>query len=283
MYFYIFDEFAKEKQYQKKLNRISLRLNDLGIFDDKARVTTVKSIESIVSDVLSINKFKHVIAVGDDNTASLAINALMKNKTVFQKPAFGIIPLRASKIADCLGMPENIDKSCTLISRRKLENLDIAQADNKYFISSLDIIRENIFPQKGLEKLKSIFLKKSTDKYPEVEIKIRNFKLLTQAQIISVVNILDSAWFKKLSGRKGLNIKKINPQDGMLNLLIATNPDNDDQNLSEISYFISDNISISSKIKTNWLADNTQIMKSPIKIKILPQKLSALVGKERKF
>jgi hypothetical protein len=282
MYFYVHAKFVKEKQYAKKLSRMSMRLNDLGIFYDRAEVAPANTIENIVDSVLSDKRYEHLIAVGDDGTASEVINALKKSKTADHKPVFGIIPIRPSRVASSLGIPEDIDRACVTISRRKLETVDLGRANDTYFLTSLDIAGESLAAETGFDKLKNLFLKVRQKQAREVEIKMRNFKIITSAPKISIINVLDKKWRELLSSRGKFNYKKINPKDKLLNLLIASTSESD-LSVSEISYFAASKLEIKSKGKVAILADNSKALKPPLEVGVEPKKLTVIVGREREF
>lgn len=282
MYFYIIDNFIKEKQYAKTYHRMSMRLNDLGIFDDKIQVTKVRPIEDIVRDVLSNRNLKHIIAVGNDDTANKVINAICKNQEHDDTPAFGMIPFQQSDIAECLGFPNDIDQACTMISRRKIDKIDVGKANHDYFLTSLSVGQ----PKKGngsaLKELKKLFSKKTEPDAAEIELKLENFELITSAEQISILNIYNSFWQDQIN-KKGLNLKKISPYDGLANLLISSGFQKENQTFSELSFFTTKNILLSSKNKVFAYLDNSTRIKFPIDVTIKMKYFNALLGKNRNF
>lgn len=284
MYFYIIDSFIKEKQYAKIYHRMSMRLNDLGIFDDKIQVTKVRPIEDIVRDVLSNRNVKQIIAVGNDHTASNVINAICKYQKDEEAPAFGIIPFNNSDIAHCLGFPADIEESCNMISRRKIEKIDVGKANKDYFLTSLSIFQPNRIAKEqfSLNKIKNLFQKKDNRENIEIELKLENFKLLTRAPQISIINIYNNFWKSQLNQKK-ISLKKISPYDGLANLLICDNWQKDQALFYDVSFFTTKNITIDAQEKVFALLDNSLKVKVPIEVTIKMKYFNALLGKNRNF
>lgn len=282
MYFYIIDNFIKDKRYAKFYHRMSMRLNDLGIFDDKIQVTKVRPIEDIVRDVLSNRNIKHIIAVGNDNTANKVINAICKNKEQEDTPAFGMIPFHQSDIAECLGFPSDIDQACTMISRRKIDKIDIGKANHDYFLTSLLVSQLKETNSSPLKKIRKLFSNKTKHDLAEIELKLENFKLITLAEQIAILNIYNSFWQDQIN-KKGLSLKKISPYDGLANLLISSDFRKEDRTFSELSFFTTKNIHLKSKGKVFAYLDNSVRIKFPIDVTIKMKYFNALLGKNRKF
>lgn len=282
MYFYIIDNFIKEKRYARIYHRMTMQLNDLGIFDDKIQVTKVRPIEDIVRDVLSSRNIEQIIAVGNDSTASKVINAICKHPNQENTPAFGIIPFETSDIADCLGFSTNVEDACSMISRRKIDKIDIGKANKDYFLTTLSIQQSALKNKGTIDKIKNIFIKGDEIRLAEIQLALQDFKITSTAKKIDIINIYTNYWKKQLNNQ-GINLKKISPHDGLANLLISNNLQKDADSFSDISFFTTKNITINTKEKIFAYLDNIVKVKTPIEVTIKMKYFKALLGKNRHF
>lgn len=283
MYFYVHDKCVNDKKNAKKLAQMNVKLNELGIFSDRTEVNAITTVESAVENALVSQRYKHIIAVGTDDTAHRVFNTFLKSRMYNPRLIFGIIPFGPSRIAEALGIPYDVGKACLTISRRKLETLDVGYvSDGTYFLNSLDIICKGLRKGKALTKLKSVFGR--SKKGPEVIIDIRNFKLTTTEGKISIINALDDEWKRLLSKQKDFPLKSINPQDGTLNLIIGDSTDKKEgEAFSKVSLFPARNFEISSADKITALADGTRKINAPLKVTVKLKLLNTIVGRDRGF
>jgi len=283
MYFYIHDKLVNDKKNAKKLAQMNVKLNELGIFSDRTEVNAITTVESAVENALVSQRYKHVIAVGNDETAHRVFNTFLKSRMYNPRLIFGIIPFGPSRIAEALGIPYDIEKACLTISRRKLETLDVGYTnDGTYFLNSLDIVCKGLGRGKTLAKLKNVF--GGSKKGPEVTIDIRNFKITTAEEKISIINALDDEWKKLLSRQKDFQLKSINPQDGTLNLVIGDSTDKKEgEAFSKVSLFPARNFEISSPDKIMAIADGTRKINAPLKVTVKLKLINTIVGKDRGF
>ena len=284
MYFYIHDKFVNDKKNAKKLGQMNVKLNELGIFSDKTEVNTITTIESAVENVLASQRYKHIIAVGGDETAHRVFNTFLKSRMYNPRLIFGIIPFCPSRIAESLGIPNDVEKACLTISRRKLETVDVGfTSDGTYFLNSLDITRRRLLNNgKTFTKLKNIFSRNK--KEPEVTISIRNYKIITSEEKISIINALDNEWKKMLAKQQDFKSQNINPQDGTLNLVIGDSTDKKEgEAFTKVSLFPARTLAIDSPDKITIIADHTRKINAPLKVTVKLKLMNVIVGKERGF
>lgn len=274
MYFYIYDTFTSKPQYAKKLNQISLKLTDLGIFHEKAKASPLRPIETLVREALADKKCRNIIAVGDDQTANQIINILASAE---KKITFGIIPLRRSKIAEALGIPEG-EPACQEISARKLKQVDLGKINGRYFLTSIEVK-----PQR--EKIKSLFQKFFLQSLPLIKLNFENqFTLSTKIENLLFINIPSFSNFKKISNRKDIQ-KKINPKDGLLDIMIWSKQKSfflKDQRL-KFSFLQAKRVKLDCQNSIEIQADSQPIKKLPCDISISTRQLEVIVGKKRVF
>lgn len=273
MYFYIYDAFTAKPQYTKKINQINLKLTDLGILNEKAKASPLRPIETLVREALSDEKYRNIIAVGDDQTANQVINCLASAE---KEVTFGLIPLRSSKIAETLGVSEN-ETACQEISARKIERVDLGKINGRYFLTSVEIKSQK-------EKITSFFQKIFPQNLPDINLNFENqFSISTKIEDLSIINIPSSLDFKKIAGRKDIQ-KKINPRDGLLDVVIFSKQKNfwGDQKL-KLSFFQTKKVKLISKDQIGISADNQPIKKIPCDITMSSKKLEIIVGKSRNF
>jgi hypothetical protein len=95
MNLYIYDDFLNKSRYNKAINRVEIRLTDLGLNGKIIRLGTIKNINSLIQQEIR-NGVKNVIAVGNNKTANKVVTALIKDKlnNIFsQDVLFSLIPI----------------------------------------------------------------------------------------------------------------------------------------------------------------------------------------------
>jgi len=247
MYFYCFDSFLSNKKYQKVLAKIEKRIIDLGIEGKFEHLTILKNLEELIREVIKKGA-KTIVAVGNDQTVAQIINTIADNDIVL-----GIIPVgRKNKIAKLLGIPKG-ELACDVISNRLIENIDLGKINHHYFLTSLKIIN----PEMALE---------CDD----------NYKVIPPSS--QEINIFNLDWRGK---------KIFNPKDGVLETFI--NPVSSWKSIFKAqkeSLFPVKKVKVIELNKekpSKIIVDGLKVLKRPITIKIAPQQLKVIVGKERKF
>lgn len=269
MYAYIFDNFTSEQKYARQIGQINFKLADLDIIDEKVKATPLQSVETLTNKLLAEEKYSNIIAVGNDRTANQVINVIARAQKQ-EEVAFGIIPLGHSRIAQLCGIPEG-KEACEIISARKIEKLDLGKIDNSYFLTSVEIKTK---PQQD----KIGFLKKLLGNKENFEIRVdfkNQFRINARATKAFFINLDFTERFLKL--------KKINPKDGLLNIVLFSASNKIQGKAPKISLFQADEVNVDSKHTLSIEADSQSFKRLPLQIKVLPSFLKVIVGKNRVF
>lgn len=271
MHFYVVDAYVQTKAYERDLARIETTLTNLGINGTVARLNILKDLGELVHDAIR-RGVNTIVAIGDDNTLSKMINVMARHEAVL-----GLIPLGEHNIlANLLGIPLG-EAACETIAKRITQDLDLGQANDIYFLSTLEA---------------------ST---PEVVLESNNgYRILPQATTSRVVIANLIPWNKKLA--EITYSYQPNPQDGQLEAMISGpkthqnglgwfRPKNNKHwvfnpvVVSELSVFPFTNLKLASQPGSSitvWV-DGKKILKTPINISLAQKKLKIIVGKERVF
>ena len=189
MYIYLYDNFLRNKKYDSIIKTIEIRLTDYGIAGKILRLNNFIDVKQIVDSEISRGA-KTVVIVGNNETFG---NVLSRSATCDVN--FGFIPIgNDNSIADVLGIPVGVE-ACDVLSRRRVENLDVGWMNNRYFVSQL-----HIFPAR-LEV-----------EYDE-KFKVSGKDLME----VVVCNLQPFFW---QVGKKDRNQVAVNPQDGRLEAFI---------------------------------------------------------------
>ncbi len=272
MYYYIFDAYTKELKFQRDVDRIHLKLADLGIDGEKAQVTPIRRVSDLAISAIKSGQ-ENIIAVGNDNTAHRVLNIIAREGANIN---FGFIPLGASRIAEVLGMPQ-AEAACFFISRKRVEKVDLGKVGKEYFLSSLEI--------KGDGKSGGIFskLKKSDTILCEFKCD-KDYKVTTEVQSLAIINIMDSELKNKFSDR--INYKCINPYDEILNVISWTleQGSNKQSGFSlALSFFSAKDVDIAENKEAKCVLDGIELEKVPSKVTVVKDKLKVIVGPKRTF
>lgn len=278
MYYFIYESSKLNDKKAKLLDIISLKFSDLGIRYDKAIVTPLRAADILAHDAILEGRYKTIVAVGSDKTASQVINTLAKlkkaNPLVKNWPAVAMVPLVSSKIADVLGLPYN-STICDYLTSRKIEMVDLGRADGSYFLTSfnIDLVDHNESVWKKLtSSLKKI-------KLPEISLDIDNqIYAKTNLTNLSVVNSLGKIDFE---GKNKIKLSKINPKDQILDLIMFSGQKK--PRITDLSFFRGQKIKFYCKEKLAMACDGQPIKKVPEVFEIVPRAIEVVVGKERRF
>lgn len=273
MYFYIYDKFTQKNKYSKKISQINIKLSNIGIYDEKTQVSALRPVEVIVKEALQDKRYTNIIAVGDDKIASQIINIIARSG---KKVAFGIIPVRESIIATCLGMPQdNMELCCKELLARKIAKVDIGKAGDYYFLTSVEI---DAFPE---EKIKSVLRKILKRNPSQINLDFtEGFSISAHVEKYSVINIPTYKNLKELEAEKIKN--EVSPFDGLFDVVIF-----EDQKRKEgpqqSSLFKTKKMDVESNSKIHLKADGQLLKKSLLKFEVIPKGFNVLVGKNRVF
>ncbi|HTW96283.1 MAG TPA: diacylglycerol kinase family protein [Candidatus Methylomirabilis sp.] len=135
MYAYIYDCFSNDPKYGKLLHKIEKRLTDLNLNGKIVRLGISKNIKVAIDDEIRQGT-KTIVAVGNDNTVSQAINAIVSNQSDEKNlVTLGIIPLdeKENKIAAAFGIT-TIGDACEILLARRLESFNLARINQGFFL-----------------------------------------------------------------------------------------------------------------------------------------------------
>ncbi len=248
MHVYFYDPAVESPKYSKLIASIETRITDLGLNGKIIRLGVIKNIGEAARNEIRRGA-KTLIVIGGDEI----INKVISNLASTDVP-LGIIPLvkGSNNIAGSLGIESGLG-ACDILSARRIEILDLAKINDIHFLSHLS------FNLKGtsitIEGKFSVETKKDARGY--------------------IVNLATNEL--QIS-----NYGQIDPQDGLLQLVIKANKNV----IFNKSYF--DSIFTFKKLKISNQKDSIQLddgaeISSPANVKIIPRALRVIVGKNRVF
>jgi diacylglycerol kinase family enzyme len=246
MNIYIYDDYLNKSKYSRVLNRVEIRLTDLGLNGKIIRLGAIKNIRDVIQNEIK-NGAKTIIAVGNNQTVNKIIGSVIDNELYgfFQKNIlFSIIPIgEDNSIADSLGIKKE-EEACNILLARRVKKIDIGLVNSYYFLNKATIASQGSI------------------------IEIGDYILEPQEKgVISVFNLKSSANDDK-------NIK-VNPIDGKLDIYI--------KNKSKDLTFLSVNKLKITNSDYPLILDDIIEIKTPADINIVAGKLNVVVGKDRSF
>lgn len=246
MNIYIYDDFLNKSKFNRVLNRVEIRLTDLGLNGKIIRLGSIKNVRDVIQNEIK-NGAKTIVAVGNNQTVNKIIGSIIDNELYgfFQKNIlFSIIPIGDdNSIANSLGIKKE-EEACNTLLARRVKKVDIGLVNNYYFLNKAVIEGQNTI------------------------IEIDDYILESQEKgLISIYNL-------KSSQDDDKNLR-INPIDGKLDIYIKNKN-------KDFSFFSSNKLKISSKKNSLFLDDVVEI-KTPAEISVIPGKLNVIVGKDRSF
>ncbi len=133
MYCYVCDTFLQQPRYASQLNRIEVRLAELGLSGKTERLTILKNIKEIVDSAIK-RGVDTIVAIGNDQTISKIVNLVAGSKTTL-----GVIPIgEPQAVAGLLGIPSG-EAACEILSKRIVHRLDLGRVNNRYFLRTLEV------------------------------------------------------------------------------------------------------------------------------------------------
>ncbi len=244
MNLFVYDDFLNKSRYNRVLNKIEIRLTDLGLNGKIIRLASIKNTSSLIQQEIR-NGAKNIIAVGNNFTANKVISALVDNNLsdLFLKDVlFSLIPVGDNQsIAQSLGM-EKEEEACNIILARRIEKINIGLAGKNYFINKAEIKKGQSF------------------------LDFNDFKVeVSDKNTTSIYNLNDNPDFVN---------KNINLDNDKIKILISNKS-------GDLSYFQADDFQINSD--SLLVLDNSIHVNMPKKISLLKNKLNVIVGKNRLF
>jgi diacylglycerol kinase family enzyme len=265
MYFYLYDGFLQDKKYSKLLGEIEARLIDLSIQGKTARLHMLHNMKEMISDEIKRGAGT-VVVLGDDKTVTKAINAIADLNITL-----GIIPIGENNIlADYLGIPFGL-LACDVLSKRVKEKIDVAKVNSNYFAFYLKALSPyiKIVSQNGEYAISPI--------KNNVEIYICNFKPKELAE--EALN--QPSFFVPQDGRLEAVIKGIS-NTSLLEKILFKNS----ENIGDCTILPFTTIRLEASVAdqdVRLMLDGDKIIKPPVTIMVLPNKVSVIVGKSRGF
>ena len=247
MNIYIYDDYLNKNKYSRILNRVEIRLTDLGLNGKIIRLGAIKNIRDVIQNEIK-NGAKTIVAVGNNQTVNKIIGSVIDNELYgfFQKNIlFSIIPIGDdNSIADSLGIKKE-EEACNVLLARRVKKIDIGIVNNYYFLNKATIEAAGT----------------------TLEI-VGDYSMETNERgVISVFNLKSSA-----SDDKDL---KINPIDGKLDVYIKTRN-------KDLTFLSVKKLRITNE-NHPLVLDNIIEIKTPADISIIQGKLNVVVGKDRSF
>lgn len=243
---YIYDDFLNKSRYRRAINRVEIRLTDLGLNGKIIRLGAIKNVKEAIQAEIK-NGIKNIIAVGNNETANKVISAMIANKAYgfFQKDIlFSIIPIGDNNsIAASFGIKKDED-ACNILLARRIKPIDIGLAGNNIFLNKAELFSDSA----------------------KIEIDEDYTLELTKKTTVKIINLNDNPdlIFKE----------RVDPCDNHLNLIInGKGIDN--------TFITSNNIKISGP--GELLLDESVSIPLPAEIGIISEKINIIVGKDRSF
>ena len=247
MNIYIYDDYLNKSKYNRILNRVEIRLTDLGLNGKIIRLGAIKNIRDVIQNEIK-NGAKTIVAVGNNQTVNKVIGSVIDNELYgfFQKNIlFSIIPIgEDNSIANSLGIKKE-EEACNILLARRVKKIDIGIVNNYYFLN-----KAAISSQESIIEIDGKYTIEPQEK-----------------GIINIFNLKSSANDDKLL--------KVNPIDGKLDIYIK------DKN-KDLTFFSASKLKIINP-KSSLILDDIIEIKTPADINVISGKLNVIVGKDRSF
>ena len=246
MHVYIYDDYLAKGKYNKAINRMEIRITDLGLNGKILRLSGIKNVKVAIENEIRLGA-KTIVAVGNNQTVNKIIGAIINADVYeeFQKnTVLGIIPIGDdTSIASSFGI-KNEENACNVLLARRVKKIDLGAVANFYFLKQLKI------RGKG------------------TTLKINNFEIEASDKAeINIINLLDD---------KKDKIPKSSPYDGLLDVFIKNGK-------NDLTFLNSKKIIIENINKEKILIDDILEIETPVEIGILKSAITVIVGKERSF
>jgi len=254
MYIYLYDNFLRQKKFDSVIKSMEVRLTDYGIAGKILRLNNFIDVKPIIDDEIEKGA-KTVVIVGNDQTFG---NVLSRAATC--KVNFGFLPVGAKNtIADVLGIPTG-PEACDVLSKRRIEKLDVGWVNSRYFVSQLHVYPSDI----------------QIDYDEKFRVSGKDLMELV------VCNLQPFFWRVNKKDRKQV---MVNPQDGRLEAFIRPVKRKRfwGYEYEEASIFPFEEMIIKSDNAFKVEADGKTTKEKKIKIKLAPGRINMVVGRERKF
>ena len=244
MHVYIYDDYLNKGKYNRKINRLEIRLTDLGLNGKIIRLGAIKNIKGAIQNEIK-NGAKTIIAVGNNQTVNKIIGSIIDTDVYgdFQKKTLlGIVPIgEDNSIATSFGI-KNADEACNILLARRIEKIDLGLANNFYFLNNASISGQRTV------------------------INMSEYTIETTSKgEIDIINLLSESNSHRFA----------NPHDGKLDVYIKTRG-------GDGTHFTANNFVINNP-NGELLVDGVVAVKTPVKISVARDKVNVIVGKDRSF
>lgn len=139
MYIYIYDLFVNQKKYDKALARVETRITDLGLSGKIVRMGVMTSINDVIDS--EVKKGANcIVAVGNNQIFSQALNAVVRLLSFNKDIIFGFIPIGKddNEVAGLLGIGSE-EVAAEVLAARLVSKLDLGKVNNNYFLTQAEI------------------------------------------------------------------------------------------------------------------------------------------------
>lgn len=244
MHVYIYDDYLNKSKYNRSINRLEIRLTDLGLNGKIIRLGGIKNIKGTIQHEIKLGA-KTIVAVGNNQTINKIIGAIIDTEIYndFQKNTLlGLIPIgNDNSIASSFGI-KNIDDACNILLARRIKKIDLGLVGNYYFLN-----------QASIRSLGTI-------------IEIDDYTLeITEKGEVRIINLLSDPKEKI----------KSNPHDGKLDILIKTRKRDE-------SVITVRKLKITNP-QEQLIIDDVLAIGTPAEVSIMKDKVNVIVGKNRLF
>ncbi|MDO8625959.1 MAG: diacylglycerol kinase family protein [Candidatus Magasanikbacteria bacterium] len=254
MYVYIYDNWLRAKKFASTVKAMEIRLTDFGIAGKIVRLQNYTDAKALIDDEVRRGA-KTIVVVGNDKTFGQILSGAATAGCIF-----GFLPVGGDNtIAEVLGIPIGAD-ACTVLSRRRIEKLDIGWVNNRYFVSQL---------KAGPGQLEVFYDER--------------FRVTGQ-NLLEVVVCNLQPWFWKRNSQDR-NFEVVHPQDGKLEAWLRplTRKRFWGYSYEDPSIFPFSEMEIKSQEPFTVEADGKITKEIRIKIKLAPERVNMIVGRDRKF
>lgn len=244
MHVYIYDDYLNKPRYNRAINKLEIRLTDLGLNGKIIRLGGIKNIRGTIQHEIKLGA-KTIVAVGNNQTVNKIIGAIIDTETYsdFQKKTLlGLVPIGDdNSIAASFGI-KNADEACNILLARRIEKIDLGLVGQYYFLNHASI--QSLGTQ----------------------IEIDDYTLeISERGEVKIINLLSDPKEKI----------KSNPHDGRLDVLIKTRKK--DESIITVKKLKVTNL------QEKLIVDNVVEIDTPVEIGIMKDKVSVIVGKNRLF
>ena len=246
MHVYIYDDYLAKPKYNRAINRMEIRITDLGLNGKILRLSGIKNVKVAIENEIRLGA-KTIVAVGNNQTVNKIIGAIINADVYeeFQKnTVLGIIPIGDDiSIASSFGIKDE-ESACNILLARRVKKIDLGVVANFYFLKNLKI------KSKGTNLKLNGFELKAGDKGE-----------------INIINLLDE---------KQTSLPKSSPYDGKLDVFIKGGK-------NDFTFMNTKNILVENESKEKIIIDDALEIDTPADIGIIKSAITVIVSKDRSF